>query len=197
MKQKTRWVITALIAVLICTVSIAVSFAEENTATLDLPITVQVHGETSGSSDPTAEFTLTSLNGAPMPEEAQSDVYRFEITGNGKVTLHFVFTESGTWQYELTAKTDKGEISPEKLVITIQAAEETVFVVAETEDGKKCDLIFHVQLKTPGPTPPPPLTGDDSQLLLYAVLAGVSFLLIAALTVYLIIRAKRAKKNMQ
>ena len=194
MKQKTQWILTVLMAIILCTGSMVAAFAEEDAVTLDLPISVQVHGATTGTATPTTVLTLLSLDGGPMPEEADGDDCRFEISGSGKVTLHFTFTESGEWQYELSAVCSTGEITPEKLIITITVMDiggtGTLFVIAETEDGKKCDLVFQIELQPPGPTPPPPKTGDDSHLGRYIAAASISFLLI----VYLIIQAKRRKR---
>ena len=193
MKQTARSLLTVLIAVFLCVAVPRPASAEETAATLDLPVSVQFHGNTAGSSNHTAVFTIASLDGAPMPQGASGNPYRFEIQGNVKTTLHFSFSESGTWKYELTASCETGTITPGKLTLTIRVEGNTVFVVAETVDGKKTDLTFQVELPS-GFTPPTPPTGDDSQLALHIAAAGISLLLIVLLTVALIRLIRRKEQ---
>lgn len=192
-----------LFAVVLLVMLIATpAMAAEPEANAVLPITQKVilDGNGANSSDGVVQYTLTpAKSDAPMPTGTKNGVYRVSLKGNGTYKVPAItFTQMGSWDYTLTAKSAKASVTPEEISITIMVVDEngelTPMVVAELPNGEKCDLSFEATVKGTGASTDPskpgtnPRTGDSSYILLYCAAALV-------LTVLLIVLFRRDKKE--
>jgi pilin isopeptide linkage protein len=84
------------------------AFAAENFAELDIPVYKQLSGDTP-SSDARFAFTLTALDGAPMPDGSANGVKTASLSGSGSVSFGPIrFSQLGEYHYTIR-ETDAGE----------------------------------------------------------------------------------------
>ena len=185
-------------------------YAQAKTASVSLPVRQEVRDRETGKvqADAHVYYELTAEDGAPLPAGADGDCRKFSIQGTGSYVLSWdQMPGEGSYRYELRVSgSDAAQLqsSPAQMEIQVRVTDEYGAEAAVyLSDGKKGDLFFsHTCLqKTPeakggGKTNPSipgqkrlggPKTGDETNIVFYTLLMGIS----AALT----IAALLLKKN--
>lgn len=158
-----------------------------------LPISQSV---SQGAEKTAVTYTLTAANpDAPMPEGAKDGVFTFTLTGKTTDAFPAIAPDrAGSWRYTLSAVGRNAVVTPASVTLIV-TAEQTdgalrVTTLAELPSGEKTELKFNVSAQgTPAATPRPtasprgktPKTGDDTNLIPYYALAGVSLTLMLVL----------------
>ena len=120
-------------------------------ATLSLPVKKTVSGE-STPTDKRFDFTLTAVNGAPMPADAQSGVSKLTIVGSGMSAFGIItYGTAGEYRYELreTAGSDAGYAYDDtvyEIVVTVTDENAVLTATWTAGDG---DVIAFENVYTP------------------------------------------------
>ena len=170
-------------------------------AYVGLPVSQTLEG-TSNSTQEILYVLTPETAGAPMPAGTENGVYKFSMKGNVKMEIPVIHcTEYGTWNYTLRADTDRINVTPGAMTVTLTYTEGvSPMVTAMLSSGEKCEMSFTVPggaVVSPSPTPTggtstntpktttakgsTPKTGDDFPLMWYAFSLIISALMLVLL----------------
>lgn len=196
-------IVMCLMAVLL---PLKVQAAED---TLAVQLTVrQVFNQTGASSQTSKAFhyTMTPEKAEnPMPEVVKKDGYAFGLTGNDEKILTLKYSKAGVYSYTIQQAVDSEQpgYTYDKEMYTIEVYVKnhpeggllSEVIVKDRKDDKVSELVFtntykgEIKAGTSGgsasaSTSKGPKTGDNSNIVLLLVLAGVSLLGIIGSGIY-------------
>lgn len=207
--------VLVLIAVAVLMLSAVPVDAAGSDKTLSIRQTFNVTGEEPKGLDKTGTYTLTAIDGAPMPGGVSGGSLKITLKGDQDKVFSLrtgsasadsnsiVFTTAGVYKYTVksttTAKNKRYQLDQNNYTVQIYVKNtgnggliiERVSCV-DSHDKKSGEIVYHHTYKGEAPTPShQPKTGDTISIIIWTAVCCAAF----AMLIAVLLRRRESEKN--